>query len=184
MSAPAAFWETVEIFTAAECDELQAVLSSIPSVKDVSSALQVTPIPPEPFRKWYERVFAIVAQVNDRAWRFKLDGWLSLQMLVYRPGTEYPFHTDCADLRARGRVFKLALSCLLSRPDDFTGGELELMIGSTLYKDRVSGPAFIAPLGRRGSGVLFPSFLVHRIRPVTQGTRVVLVARLGGPAFR
>jgi len=79
---------------------------------------------------------------------------------------------------------KLALSCLLSRPDEFTGGELELMLGVRLDKGAVRGPAFVAPLARRGAGVLFPSFLVHRIRSVTAGTRVVLVARVGGPPFQ
>jgi hypothetical protein len=50
----------------------------------------------------------------------------------------------------------------LSRPDDFAGGELEFMLGITLNRGAVNGPAFVAPLTRRGSGVLFPTFLVHR----------------------
>jgi len=78
----------------------------------------------------------------------------------------------------------LALSCLLSRPDAFTGGGLELMLGVGLDQGMVTGHAFIAPLTRRGSGVIFPSFVVHRIRPVTAGFRVVIVARLGGPPFQ
>ena len=183
MSAPASFWEAVQIFNADECDELQAALSRIPSVKDVASDLQVVPIPPEPFRKLYERVWASMAEANARTWRYQLDGWLTLQLLTYETGAEYPFHTDLPDPRAPGRQNKLALSLLLSAPDTFQGGELEILTGVQLEKGAIRGPAFIAPLDRRGAGVLFPSFLVHQITRVTAGTRVVLVGRAGGPAF-
>jgi PKHD-type hydroxylase len=180
-----AFFETIDaILTEAECDELLSGVAALPSVKDAFAKVRVTPIPPERFRDLYKRIFEVVAAANARTWQISLDGWLSLQVLTYAAGDEYGWHTDLADPRPRGRVFKLALSLLLSRPDAFVGGELELMLGSYRVEGGVGGgPSLIAPLRRRGAGVLFPSYLVHRIRPVTAGTRVVLVARLGGTAF-
>src|SRR5262245_27808609 len=177
------FWETLQLFSDPECDELESTLDRIPAVRDVASQLIVTPIPMEPNRKLYEHVFAALAEANARTWQFQLDGWLSLQALTYEVGASYPLHSDLVDLQGRGRQFKLAASILLSEPAAFDGGELEIMTGVGMDHGVLTKPSHIAPLERRGSGVVFPSFLIHRITPVTRGERLVLVARAGGPPF-
>ena len=69
---------------------------------------------------------------------------------------------------------KISISIQLSRPEDYDGGDLELMYGTEPQKlDRTRG-AFIA----------FPSFMLHRVTPVTRGTRWSLVAWILGTRWR
>jgi PKHD-type hydroxylase len=140
----------------------------------------VAPLPPDDFKPLYERVATAIAAANCRSWGFCLDGFVSLQVLVYGPGDQQGWHHDVASPRAP-RCFRLAASILLSRPDEFEGGQLELMLGlERRGDDSLAGPAFPLPLDSRGAGVVYPSFVVHRVTPLTAGRRVVVVARLGG----
>jgi predicted 2-oxoglutarate/Fe(II)-dependent dioxygenase YbiX len=61
-----------------------------------------------------------------------------------------------------------------SRPEDYEGGDLELMYGNQPQTMDKARGAFIA----------FPSFLLHRVTPVTRGTRWSLVAWILGPRWR
>jgi hypothetical protein len=180
MSGPADFYQTIsEIYTDAECQDLAARLAGLPSAPDPFSPVHVAPIPPESWKTLYAQMYTIIATANERRWRIALDGWLSLQALRYEAGAGYARHTDFAEPPSGGRVFKLAMSVLLSPPTDFSGGELELMLGSQrLGGGVVSGPSFTPPLGQ-GAGLLFPSYIIHRVRPVATGTRVVLVGWRG-----
>jgi PKHD-type hydroxylase len=55
---------------------------------------------------------------------------------------------------------------------DWNGGVLEI------------GNSFLAPRMRKGDAVIFPSFSVHRVTPVTSGVRIVLSAWISGPPLR
>ena len=65
------------------------------------------------------------------------------------------------------------MSIQLSDGDDYEGGDFE-MRGST------------TPEGQRdrGSVIIFPSYLVHRVTPVSAGTRRSLVTWIEGPRWR
>ena len=83
----------------------------------------------------------------------------------------YDWHTDFAGVRP---LRKISISIQLSRPEDYDGGDLELMYGLQPQKlDKTRG-AFIA----------FPSFMLHRVTPVTRGTRWSLVAWVLGNRWR
>lgn len=83
----------------------------------------------------------------------------------------YDWHTDFADL-APNR--KISITVQLSKPEDYDGGDLELFFRSPPNKmDR-----------SRGSFIAFPSFAVHRVTPVTRGTRWSLVAWVSGARWR
>ena len=83
----------------------------------------------------------------------------------------YDWHMDAA---VKGKLaFNRKISCvaLLSDPKDFTGGEFEMhSIGEI-------------PL-EKGSVIAFPSFMVHRVKPVTSGTRFSLVSWQEGVDWR
>lgn len=65
---------------------------------------------------------------------------------------------------------KLSFSVQLSHPDEYDGGELELNLAhSTVVAPRTQGTL-----------VVFPSFLVHRVAPVTRGVRRSLVSWASG----
>lgn len=70
---------------------------------------------------------------------------------------------------------KLSCSIQLSDPKDYDGGKLEIVeAGTPLDEDII----------QQGTIIYFPSFLRHRVTPVTRGTRYSLVAWFEGPKWR
>ena len=69
-------------------------------------------------------------------------------------------------------VRKISMTCLLSNPSEFTGGELEFM-----EKNKI-------PNLKQGQAIFFASFLRHRVAPVKKGTRRSLVMWFGGQPFK
>lgn len=72
---------------------------------------------------------------------------------------------------------KISLSIQLSSSSEYEGGDLEIFNGSDFEN------TFIAPR-TRGTICVFPSFLLHRVTPVTKGTRRSLVLWVGGSHFK
>jgi PKHD-type hydroxylase len=71
-------------------------------------------------------------------------------------------------------VRKLSLTIQLSSPEDYEGGELALQFD----KDPKIMPKEL------GKMVVFPSYTLHEVRPVTKGTRYSLVAWVAGKPFK
>ena len=69
---------------------------------------------------------------------------------------------------------KLTVVVQLSDPADYAGGALELWPDSATH----TAPAL------RGTATIFPSFMLHRVTPVTEGTRWSLTLWAHGPSFR
>lgn len=111
-----------------------------------------------------------IAQFN-RNYRFDLGGFhQGIQIAEYRPGGHYDWHTDVGPGNSNR---KLSLSIQLSDKRDYDGGELEFL----------SATDEVAPRDI-GSLIVFPSFLAHRVRPVTRGVRLSAVSWVSGPPFR
>lgn len=70
---------------------------------------------------------------------------------------------------------KLSMVIQLTDPSQYEGGELEL---------QVHEPPNQTDLKRRGTIIVFPSFIKHRVTPVTAGLRNSLVAWMEGPLWR
>lgn len=89
-------------------------------------------------------------------------------------GGHYGWHTD-STLHAWSDSVdrKLSMSIQLSDPSEYDGGAFEFFKGGAV-------PGFKA----KGTALVFPSFLLHRVTPVTRGSRCALVAWLEGPAWR
>lgn len=84
----------------------------------------------------------------------------------YAGGDTFGAHVDSAIRIRRGRDFRvrsdLSATLFLSDPDSYDGGEL--VIEDQFGEQRVKLPA--------GHMVLYPASSVHRVEPVTRGTRV------------
>ena len=108
---------------------------------------------------------------NDRHWGFDLIGCLEdLQFTQYdAPGGHYVWHMDygVGDMSKR----KLSMTIQLTDPAEYEGGELELFYAQSPFR---------APRSQ-GSICLFPSYTMHRVLPVTSGTRHSLVVWISGP---
>jgi PKHD-type hydroxylase len=136
---------------------------------------QVVMLGTEPKYGWlYDRIWAAVRECNRQFFCVDLAGVeANIQLARYDSADRgfYEWHTDFAGLRP---LRKLSVSLQLSRADDYEGGDLELMYGIAPQ-----------PMDRtRGTFIAFPSFLLHRVTPVTRGTRWSLVAWILGPRWR
>lgn len=94
-----------------------------------------------------------------------------LQLTRYDKGDYLDWHLDIA--AGVPSMRKISISMQLSRDDQYDGGELEFFPGGKLQDSRDAG-----------SLIVFPSYLAHRITPVTRGRRFSLVTWLHGEPFR
>lgn len=89
-----------------------------------------------------------------------------LQYAEYGLGGHYCWHRDNGidpDEPPRPPR-KVSFSLQLSQPDDYEGGVLEIMAADTEPQTKAFGAL-----------ILFPSFVTHRVTPVTAGKRKALV---------
>lgn len=66
-----------------------------------------------------------------------------------------------------GKVRKLSLTCNLTNPDNYEGGDLIFDLGPHAPKRFHK----VEEIRERGSVIVFPSWLYHQVTPVTKGTR-------------
>jgi PKHD-type hydroxylase len=130
---------------------------------------------PAPDIQWlYMRMEQVARTLNERIYQFDLTGFSEpFQYTVYH-GTEgghYDWHVDQGRLQVQR---KLSFSVQLSDPSEYEGGELQLHAANDIS---------VAPK-TRGAVVAFPAYTLHRVTPVTAGTRRSLVAWTAGPKFR
>jgi len=121
----------------------------------------------------YHKLSHHVSNLNSRFFQFKLTGFgEALQFTNYNSTDHgmYNWHVDFGGICSR----KLSIVLQLSDPADYEGGSLQLNTGNS---------EIITIEKRRGMLVAFPSWTLHQVTPVTQGTRQSLVAWLTGPRF-
>ena len=89
-------------------------------------------------------------------------------------GGKYDWHHDVNWNGEVGADRKLSMTVQLSDPSEYEGGDFEL-----LEVEQV--PSFAK---EKGTVLIFPSYLLHRVTPVTSGVRRSLVAWFTGPQWR
>ncbi len=123
-----------------------------------------------------EAMTALVARANREAFSFDLTDFAeSAQVARYEAAREghFGWHSDIGAGALAARR-KLTVVVQLSDPGDYEGGALELWPDSSTH----------TALAAQGTATIFPSFLLHRVTPVTRGTRWSLTLWAHGPAFR
>lgn len=123
----------------------------------------------------YDWIFAKmalpIAQANQAWWGYHLAGLNeALQLTHYKSKDKgfYDWHEDHSDA---GMFAHRKLSCVILLNEGFTGGKFELWGKGT--------PAELTI----GSMIIFPSYKLHRVTPVTKGQRWSLVSWVSGPPF-
>ena len=120
----------------------------------------------------FEKISHAVALANADYYRYNLLGIThGLQLLHYKSeeNGHYDWHMDCGDGDACTR--KISISIPLTKRNEYEGGDLEINNNGTLIK----------ATDEQGSITLFPSYLMHRVSPVTKGERWVIVIWIHGP---
>jgi len=129
----------------------------------------------------YEEINPIITAANRNAgWNFQWDWNEACQFTIYKKSQFYGWHQDTfldpfpnnhKNKNLAGKTRKLSMTLQLSDPKEYTGGELEFSLVTQKNKQYISklkNPA-------KGTLVVFPSFVWHRVRPVKKGTRYSLV---------
>ena len=125
----------------------------------------------------FEALGHIVSSLNAQFFRFDLTGFgENIQLTNYDSSEHgmYGWHIDMGP-NTNSPCRKLSLVLQLSDPVDYEGGVLEL---------QPQGKDSIKMRKQRGLVVVFPSWTLHQVTPVTQGSRQSLVAWITGPAFK
>ena len=160
--------------------------------------------------RWiYKEIQPYIHQANENAgWNFEWDWSESCQFTKYGVGQYYGWHTDGWEVpydRSKqkdengvpfsetgnypmdhGKIRKLSVTISLNDPDEYDGGNLEFDFRNQRdwernKKSKIKACTEIRP---RGSIIVFPSFVWHRVSPVTRGTRYSLVIWNLGYPFR
>jgi len=132
--------------------------------------------------RWlFNRLAGIIEQANDQFFQYDLIGFDHFQYTVYNSGEYYHHHADISyfqtDITKHTHLTrKLSASLILSDPSEYQGGDFELCIG------KPDAPIVTEQL--KGRIILFPSFVLHRVTPITQGTRKSIVVWTLGPKFK
>lgn len=128
----------------------------------------------DPENHWiFRKITDAIDFANKTHFNFDLTMIESLQYSIYNEGDFFEYHLDSGNDSAMG-VRKLSFSILLSDPEEYEGGDLNLMFGKN--------PT--VPKKTKGMIIFFPSHTLHRVTPITRGTRKALVGWVLGPNFK
>jgi PKHD-type hydroxylase len=133
--------------------------------------------PSEETNHIWQKIINTIAQCNADYFRFDLTGCYEPAQLTLYSGLEenhYDWHIDSASQK-HITPRKLSMSLLLSDPSEFEGGDLMVKTANDV--------ACILPQ-KKGRAWFFPSYTLHKVTPVTKGTRKSLVMWISGPPFR
>ena len=134
-------------------------------------------IPEADKTEWiYERLMMCAIEANTELWQFDINHFKdSIQYTEYHGDQEghYDWHMDIGSGNIGTR--KISIVVQLSDPEEYEGGELQLQMG---------GEHHTSIIKKKGAITLFPSYLRHRVTPVTKGVRKSLVLWVGGSTFR
>lgn len=189
------------LFSVPECEAIQKLAEGRePIVANVGDGIsEKTLVNPELRRtqvwwiKWdqsndwiFKKLASCVEQANLR-YNFNINGFQEALQLACYPAemqAHYNWHSD-HDFNEGFANRKLSVSVALNdqwalasadtmtKVDGFQGGDFEFFNAGK-----------VSSLETSGSTIVFPSFKVHRVRPVTAGKRWSLVAWVAGPVFR
>lgn len=111
-------------------------------------------------------------EANRQAWKFSLSHANQCEYLVYDIAGHYHAHIDTTMDPKQEECRKLTVLAFLN--DDFEGGRLFLQVGH----EKMYPPQSV------GTVLVFPSFILHGVEPVTKGIRRSIVTWMVGPWFK
>ena len=142
-------------------------------------------IPPEPDEWLFSKILSAIMTFNNHetGYQFHVQGLAEPPNLMRyqaanidkhgKPG-RYDWHMDVGPGDVPS-MRKISYTLILN-PDEYEGGELCFHIGRTL-DEPLPGQDEI------GSLIVFPSYLVHKVNPITSGTRYAMVGWAHGNSF-
>lgn len=181
------FWES--LFSPKTCDDLIKISKNLQMVDAVTGFGDKVSSNPNLRRstvrwvrrrdRWipiWDRILELINEANQNAFGFNLTIMREMQFTEYSADIKahYDWHVDLDWCHKQPYHRKLSCVVQLSAPDSYQGGDLQMEHHAPDVKR----------LRQQGSVLVFPSFLKHRVTPVTEGIRHSLVAWYEGPKFR
>ncbi|WP_296426533.1 2OG-Fe(II) oxygenase [Yoonia sp.] len=176
---------TPEGFSAVDCDRLSGLAAAAPAqdaglvgrARDHNlRRADLVWTDDIPGAEWVmDRIIDLVRGAN-RQFGFDLSAFHeSPQIARYDAAREghFDWHADIGD-GPFARQRKLTMVAQMSDPADYDGGQLEIMPSAQVHR----------AASARGTVTIFPSYVLHRVTPVTRGARLSLTVWAHGPAFR
>jgi PKHD-type hydroxylase len=123
---------------------------------------------------WFiEKLYSAFRDVNAAYYQFDLYGLTEpIQFTEYsRLNDKYDYHIDTI---MGDKVRKLSSTIQLSDENSYKGCDVEIKLDN---KNKILSR-------KQGSISVFPSYLLHRVTPLQEGTRYSLVTWIGGPKFK
>ena len=178
-----AFWDNA--FTKEECKKIIKIAKKKGLIKaEINNTIkeqidvrdnQISWLYPSDNIDWvFRRVTDITLNLNKRFFKFNLFGINEgFQFTNYKaPSGKYGKHIDRAMYIP---VRKLSISIQLTNPKKYEGGELKL------YNGKKEGSVMDK---EQGTLIIFPSYTLHEITPITKGGRDSLVTWVTGKQFK
>ena len=146
--------------------------------------------------RWiYREIHPYVDIANKNAgWNFDWERSEPCQFTKYKHNQYYDWHCDSWDKPYQkkegdpdnGKIRKLSMTCQLTDGSEYKGGELEFDYRNydPHMRDEAKHVKQAKEILPKGSIIVFPSFVWHRVKPVTSGTRYSLVVWHLGKPFR
>ena len=141
-------------------------------VRDVGVSMV---IPSEQTEWLYQRLQQILSKVNYDKFQFDLAQFEVLQYAKYKEGQFYNWHCDAGPNLGYHR--KLSVVVGLTDPSEYEGGDFVIN-----YNGNPDTAEAIRLLP--GQILIFPSYVPHKVTPVTSGERVTVVTWINGPKFQ
>jgi PKHD-type hydroxylase len=141
----------------------------------------------------YKEIRPYIHLANKLAgWNYDWNFSESCQFTKYKLNQYYDWHCDSwdkpydkpEDQNSHGKIRKLSVTCQLTDGSEYEGGELQFDCRNydPHMRDEYKHVLTVKEILPKGSIVVFPSFVWHRVQPVTKGTRYSLVVwNLGYP---
>jgi PKHD-type hydroxylase len=141
----------------------------------------------------YKEIHPFIHEANEKAgWNFDWNFSESCQFTKYKLNQFYDWHCDSWEKpynnpnnpNTHGKIRKLSVTCQLTDGSEYEGGELQFDFRNydPYMRDEDKHVVTSKEILPKGSIVVFPSFVWHRVQPVTKGTRYSLVIwNLGYP---
>jgi len=174
------YWE--KVFTKEECEKIIKIAKNKGLTKGTTRSKDETDVRQSQIcwlyafdnLEWvFKKITDIVLNLNSRFFNFDIFGLNEgLQFTNYKaPSNKYGKHIDKG---LDNVIRKLSLSIQLTNPKEYEGGEL------FLYEDEKG----IEMKKEQGTLILFPSYILHEVKPITKGERNSLVSWVTGKQFK
>lgn len=134
---------------------------------------RIMPVDEEDNSWIYTKLGMTCIMLNFQKFKFDILGFHSkLQLTDYSKDGFFAWHMDTGNKFNSTR--KLSITVQLSDPDEYEGGDLQFHSGNDI----------VTASKKKGTAIIFPSFVYHRVQPVTSGKRMSVVGWIAGPPFR